>query len=110
MEGVTARLMGEGRVAGDEFDNELLTDLTVVFHGLGVFLANAPRHWQSDATVWPGTTIFKPEYMTTPMYGYALALRCWLREEPMPVWRKNLSWSVRSEFKQAMRFLLASQH
>ena len=37
------RLLGEGRVTGDEFDNELLTDLTVVFHGLGIFLANVAR-------------------------------------------------------------------
>ena len=28
----------------EEYDNELLTDLTVVFFGLGIFLANAPRN------------------------------------------------------------------
>ena len=32
------RLLGEGRLHGEEFDNELLTDLTVVHFGLGVFL------------------------------------------------------------------------
>jgi hypothetical protein len=36
-------LLGEGRVMSDVYDNELLTDLTVVFHGLGIFLANTPR-------------------------------------------------------------------
>jgi hypothetical protein len=99
------RLLGENRLSPDAFDNELLTDLTVVFHGMGIFLANAPRHWTSDATCWPGTELFKPEYMTTPMYGYALALRCWLREEPLPAWRKHLASGVRAEFKQALRFL-----
>jgi hypothetical protein len=63
------RLMGEGRVTGDEFDNELLTDLTVVFKGLGIFLANVPRAWDGDHTPWPGTTARKPEYMTGPMFA-----------------------------------------
>jgi hypothetical protein len=97
--------MGENRVSGDAFDNELLTDLTVVFHGLGIFLANSPRYWESDATVWPNTSSLKPEYMTTPMYAYALALRSWLREEPFPAWRKHLVPGVRAEFKQAFKFL-----
>jgi hypothetical protein len=100
-----ARTLGENRCSPDEFDNEILTDLTVVFHGLGVFLANAPRHWHSDAGTWPGTDVFRPEYMTTPMFGYALALRCWLREEPMPKWKRQLSPGVRSEFKSALKFL-----
>ena len=102
------RLLGESRISPDAFDNELLTDLTTVFHGYGLFLANVPRHWQSDATRWPGTDLYKPEYMTTPMYGYALALRTWLREEPTPPpWLRYLASAPRSEFKQAMRFLQA---
>ncbi|HEY7118124.1 MAG TPA: hypothetical protein VH475_16160 [Tepidisphaeraceae bacterium] len=100
-----ARTLGEGRCYAEEYDNELLTDLTVVFHGLGIFLANVPRHWPASAETWPGTDVFKPEYMTTPMYGYALAYRCWLREEPMPVWRRHLAPGVRAEFKHALRFL-----
>ena len=55
-----ARLLGENRIPFDAIDNELLTDLTVVFHGLGIFLANVPRHWDSDATVWRGTDSYKP--------------------------------------------------
>jgi hypothetical protein len=104
-----ARTLGEGRCDPDEFDNELLTDLTVVFHGLGLFLANLPRHWPADADTWPGTDVYKPEYMTTPMFGYALALRCWLREEPLPKWKRHLHPGPRAEFKQALRFLQASQ-
>jgi hypothetical protein len=100
-----ARTLGEGRCFHGEYDNELLTDLTVVFHGMGVFIANVPRNWDSDADTWPGTDVFKPEYMTTPMFGYAMALRCWLREEPMPKWRKHLRPGVRSEFKTSLRFL-----
>jgi len=36
------RLLGGGLLSGDEFDNELVTDLTTVHLGLGLFLANSP--------------------------------------------------------------------
>jgi hypothetical protein len=103
------RLLGEGRITNDVFDNELLTDLTVVFHGMGIFLANCPRHWDSHVTTWPGTKTPMSRYMTTPMYGYAIALRCWLRNEPRPAWRKYLKPAVRAEFRQALRFLEHTQ-
>jgi hypothetical protein len=99
------RLLGEGRISRKEFDNELLTDLTTVFFGMGIFTANSPGYHLSKSTTWPGTDVQKPEYMTTPMYGYALAYRCWLREESLPKWRKHLGSGVRAEFKQVLRFL-----
>lgn len=49
-------LLGESRIPADSYDNELLTDLTVVFHGLGIFLANTPRVWDSQYGRWPGTS------------------------------------------------------
>jgi hypothetical protein len=100
-----ARLLGEGRVSNDIFDNELLTDLTVVFHGLGTFLANSPRNWDSDYSEWPGTTLKKPEYMTPPMFGYALAHLAWHRGETSPEWTKHLHLSARANLKQGLRFL-----
>jgi hypothetical protein len=103
------RLMGEGRVTGDEFDNELLTDLTVVRHGLGIFLANVPRHWDSQNSTWPGTDVPMPRYMTTPMYGYALARLAIAREGGRPAWRRRLNPGVRAEFKSAVRFLNSSR-
>lgn len=69
------RLLGEGRIRSDSFDNELLTDLTVVHFGLGIFLANTPRHWDSGYSRWPGSRLVKPEHMTAPMFGWAL--RTW---------------------------------
>jgi hypothetical protein len=100
-----ARLLGENRIDPDAFDDELTTDLNVVFHGMGVFLANVPRHWDSDARRWPGTDQRAPTYMTAAMFGYALALRCCQRMEPLPRWRKHIKPAVRAEFKQAYRFL-----
>ena len=99
------RLLGENRISRDAFDNELTTDLTVVFHGLGIFLANVPRNWQSDNKRWPESNLVRPEYMSLPMFAYAMALRSQMRFETSYAWIKHLHPGVRGEFKQATRFL-----
>lgn len=99
------RLLGERRIPHDVFDSELLTDLTVVFHGLGIFLANDPRAWESHFTKWPGTDARQPEYMTQPMFGYALAHAAWFRKEQKPQWAKYLRMDARASFKQGLRYL-----
>ena len=99
------RLMGERRVTGDEFDNELLTDLTAVFHGFGIFLGNGPRNWDSQYSDWPGTNLRRPEYMTLPMFAYALAHAAWCRGEQKPAWSRFLSFDLRPCFKQGLRYL-----
>src|SRR5262249_17924080 len=103
------RLLGEGRTMSNEYDNELLTDLTVVFFGLGIFLANTPRIWDSQYKKWPGTSLNKPEYMTPPMFGYALAHLAWFRGEEWPAWAKHLHWNARPDFKQGLRFLFKTR-
>lgn len=100
------RLLGEFRIEPDVFDNELLTDLTAVFFGFGIFLANSPRAFQSQMSKWPGTQVKKPEYMSAPMYAHALAHLAWFRGERKPAWGKHLHFNARPEFKQALRYLL----
>jgi hypothetical protein len=99
------RLLGEGRLTGGEFDNELLTDLTVVFHGLGLFLGNSPRNWDGQYSTWPNSVLKRPEYMTPPMYGYALAHAAWLRGDTKPEWARFMSLELRSIFKQSLLYL-----
>ncbi|MDB5389096.1 MAG: hypothetical protein JWM11_4742 [Planctomycetaceae bacterium] len=99
------RLLGERRVFPDIFDNELLTDLTVVFHGLGIFLANVPRVYQSQFSHWLGTNVRRPEYMSYPMFGYALAHAACFRNERKPEWMAHLGMDARYAFKQGLRYL-----
>lgn len=99
------RLLGERRLRGHEYDNELTTDLTTVFFGLGIFLANLPRNWDSQYRKWPGTGLNKPEYMTPPMFGYALAHLAWFRGEQEPAWAQHLKGDSKVYFKQSVRFL-----
>jgi hypothetical protein len=101
------RLLGESRILREVFDNELLTDLTVVHFGLGIFLANTPRNWASQNSKWPDTDLIKPEYMTPPMFGWALAHLAWFRGEEHPKWAKHLNWSARANLKQGLRYLFA---
>ena len=101
-----ARLLGEGYLHGREFDHELLTDLTTIVLGLGIFLANSPRHWPSQQSRWPwGDAHNKPDYMTPAMYGYALAHVAWARGERTPAWSKHLNWSARLNFKESQNYL-----
>lgn len=102
------RLLGESRIMREEFDNELLTDLTVVHFGLGVFLANTPRTWASQYTRWPDADLPKPEYMTPPMFGWALAHLAWFRGEGRPEWAKHLTGGARANLKQGIRYLTAT--
>jgi hypothetical protein len=99
------RLLGEGRAKRDAYDNELLTDLTAVFHGFGIFLANNPRKSTGELRKWPGTNLHRPEYISEPMLGYALAHMAWFRDEDWPAWASHLRWAQRGVFKQGLRFL-----
>ncbi len=99
------KLLGEGRIMSEEYDNELLTDLTTVHFGLGLFTANKPAHFIPTKKRWPGSTLFKPEYMTPPMYGWALAHLAWFRGEEKPAWAKHLHFHARADFNQGVRYL-----
>jgi hypothetical protein len=99
------RLLGEGRADANAFDNELLTDLTAVFHGFGIFLANNVRKSTGQLLRWPGTDLYRPEYLSEPMLGYALAHLAWFRDEPRPAWAKALRWAPRAVYKQGLRYL-----
>jgi hypothetical protein len=99
------RLLGERRAEADAYDNELLTDLTAVYHGFGVFLANNPRKSTGELSYWPGTSLRRPEYISEPMLGYALAHIAWFRDESPPAWTKALRWAPRAVFKQGLRYL-----
>src|SRR5687767_11791516 len=103
-----ARLIGEGRVNARTFDNELLTDLTALSLGFGIFLANSPRNAESQNSRWPGTPLPKPEYMTPPMFGYALAHLAWFDGEKKPGWLKYVGAASRTDLLQGIRFLFAS--
>lgn len=98
-------LMGEKRINPMRFDNELLTDLTAVYHGFGIFLASSPRAFESMMSFWPGTKVRRPEYMSLPMYGHALAHQAWHRGERKPPWLRFLSSEARACTRASLKWL-----
>lgn len=104
-----SRLLGEDRITGNNFDNELLTDLTVVFFGLGIFLANCPRAATNSVEEWPWTKVPCPEYMTGAMFGYALAQMAWHRRERNPDWAIHLQKDAKHVFWPSLRYLWTTQ-
>ncbi len=99
-------LLGQGRISPEAEDHEPLTDLLTVFLGLGVFSANAvirERYW--DAGNVSGWSMGRQGYLTMPMYGYALALFAWVRDEAAPAWASELRGDVHAAFTEGLRYL-----
>ena len=99
------RSLGEGRMYGNEFDNELLTDLTAVFHGFGVFLANNSRKHVGEVSCWPGTKLHRPEYLSEPMLGYTMAHIAGSATSHVRHGPGDLRRAPRAVFNQGPRFL-----
>lgn len=100
-------LLGRGGVPGaDGEDHEPLTDLLTVFTGFGIFTANAAFRFESTNSGWRTRRL---GYLTTPMFGYALACHAWLRGEAesreLPRWAGHLDTNPRGYLKQGARFL-----
>ena len=77
----------------------------VTAHSPGSPLRRTLGDWHSDLKKWPDSDLNRPEYMSPPMFGYALAHLAWHRGEEWPDWAAYLNWSVRGEFKQGLRYL-----
>jgi hypothetical protein len=100
------RLLGEGRLHGGYDDHEPLTDLLTVFFGLGVFTANSAfRFSQWTGSSQQGWRAERKGYLTEEMLGYALALFTLMRGERNPAWGQFLAGSVKTYFKNALKYL-----
>lgn len=100
------RLLGEQRVSVEEPDHEPLTDLTTVFFGLGIFpavTAFRTAAWNyGNMQYWQWS---KQGYLTDNVFGYALALRSWLRSERGMPWSSHLSTNPRHAYRTGLRYL-----
>jgi hypothetical protein len=99
-------LLGQRRISPDDDDHEPLTDLLTVFLGLGVITANAVvRESSWTAGGWHGWSVSRQGYLTMQMYGYALALFAYHRNESKPDWVSHLRPDVRKAFNQGKAWL-----
>jgi hypothetical protein len=96
------RLLGGSRIDGESPDMEPLTDLFVVYRGMGIFNANCATNFQqySDG-VYQGWSVKTLGYLSERTYGYALAVFAQLRGERNPRWARYLKLNVRTYMKQS---------
>ena len=101
-----ARLIGENRLSPDCEDQELLTDLTTIFFGLGIFTANSLfRFEQFTNAQYHGWQTSRQGYIDEEMAGYFLALFAFAKSETNPVWMQFLDTNVKHYFKKSLKFL-----
>ncbi len=99
-------LISELRFDPRDADHEPITDLAMVFLGLGWFGAKGSVidvQWTGGG--YEGYEYGKNGYLPPQLWGYALAIFAWLREERRPTWSKGLSSTVRACMKRGLRYL-----
>lgn len=100
------KILGERRLEPDDPQHELLTDLTVIVHGYGIFQGNSTvsfAQWQ-DST-HQGWSISRTGYLPEQVISYALALVTALKGE-QPEWERYLSSAMRKHFARDRTYLL----
>lgn len=96
------KILGEKRL---DFNDELLTDLTPVVFGLGIFNANASfkEHKSFDSSGHNSIG-----YLKQREWGYALALYAYFRHEEKPEWINFITPNLKSDFKKSTEFINAN--
>jgi HEAT repeat protein len=105
-------LLGGKLLRQEEWDHEYVTDLSLVFLGLGVFAANSvirESYARAGGALVYRWSIGKHGYLSERMYGYALALFAWVRGEEAPGWATHLRPNVRSVFAKELRYLATTR-
>jgi len=96
------KLLGEKRL---DFNDELLTDLTPVVFGLGIFNANSSFKEHKSFDSYGHNSL---GYLKQREWGYALALYAFYRQEENPDWVKFLTPNIKSDFKKSTGFIYAN--
>ena len=97
------RLLGENRL---NFNDELLTDLSTVVFGLGIFNANASFREHKSPEGYMTSSL---GYLKQREWGYALALYAFYKQEENPDWIKFLNPNLKSDLKKGLNFILANE-
>jgi len=103
-------LLGDRRLSVEHPDHERLTDLLVVFFGLGIFTANAAfqfSQWRRGGT--QGWATQRLGYLDEPALGHALACYAHVRGESKPRWAEYLAHGIQVYLRRSLRELAAER-
>ena len=97
------KLLGEKKL---DQNDEMLTDFTTVFFGLGIFNANCAFQFYNKIDRWGHS---KLGYLTIDEWAYALALLAFIRHEDEPEWKNFLSKTVKSNFEKCLSYMIDNE-
>lgn len=101
-----ARLIGENRLEYEYEDGEILTDLTTIFFGLGIFTANSLfRFEQWTNPNYQGWQASQQGYISEEWAGYFLALFAFVKNDEDVKWSNHLETNVKYYFQKSLKFL-----
>ena len=85
-------------------------ELATLAFGFGVFKANTIiNHNQWHGTSHYGWSVGRKGFLTQQMFGYALAVASFIKEEKEPEWSKYLCRDVKGYFNKGIKFIQANQ-
>jgi hypothetical protein len=85
---------------------EQTVEIMPMFFGLGIFSANGPlRESTVGGLSFQSGTMTRPGVFPARYIGYALALLCWLRNEPLPAWRSHLRKDAEITLRASLKYL-----
>jgi hypothetical protein len=97
------KLLGEKKL---EQNDEMLTDLTTVFFGLGIFNANCSFQFFNQTDRWGYSNL---GYLKIDEWAYVLALFAFIRHEYEPHWKQFLSKTIKSDFEKSLRYMIDNE-
>ncbi len=90
----------------DQTEFKHTMELMPLFFGLGIFGANAVMRERSEVLMglhsW---SMVNYSGLPSRHIGYALALLCWLRNEPVPAWKSHLRKDAEETLKASLKYL-----
>jgi hypothetical protein len=104
------KLLGEYRTTASDEMHEYVTDLTAIYYGFGILLANTvhTRDTWTDHKGYSGWSIGRSGYLPLEMRVHALAVQAYLQGEKDPIWTAALDKVPRKLFQQSLAWLYAT--
>ncbi|UCS94955.1 hypothetical protein KZP23_08070 [Echinicola marina] len=97
------KLLGEEKI---DQNDEMLTDFTTVFFGLGIFNANTAFQFYNQTDRW-GYSNFG--YLKIDEWAYALALFAFVRHEDEPGWKQYLGKTIKKDFEKCLGYMIDNE-
>ena len=104
------KLLGEYRTTANDEMHEYVTDLTAIYFGFGIVMANTvhTRETWTDNKGYSGWSIGKSGYLPMELRTHALAVQAYLQGQKAPAWTDALDKGPRKMFQQALAWLHAT--